>query len=218
MFQSPALNRISLRGMDPVKKEQIEWVRAVMSYLGVPSANQLAEMAGVNPANIQRPLSPNYKGKFGVATIARIAAAANLRPMEFPSRPAGLGEPEAAQFTFDGAQDAIDSNIDRAVRELTRGRNGRDPWIMKSYALEMSGVLPGDILIVDMNLQPKPKDIVCAQIYSRGGREAETVFRVYEPPYLMMNSLRYGIQKPIPVDGEDVVIRGVVDGMFRRRH
>lgn len=218
MYQSPALNRITLRAMDPVKKEQIEWVRAVMSYLGVPSANQLAAMAGVNPANIQRPLSANYKGKFGAATIARIAAAANLRPMEFPSRPAGMDEPEAAPFVFETGQDAIDSNIDRAVRELTRGRNGRDPWVMRSYALEMSGILPGDVLIVDMNLQPKPKDIVCAQLFGRGGSGAETVFRVYEPPYLMANSMRYGIQKPVPVDGEDVVIQGVVDGMFRRRH
>lgn len=217
MYQSPALNGITLRAMDPVKKEQIEWVRAVMGYLGVPSANQLAELAGVNPANIQRPLSANFKGKFGAATIARIAAAANLRPMEFPSRPAGLDEPEAAPYVFAADQDAIESNFDRAIRELTRGRNGREPWTMRSYALEMSGVLPNDVLIVDLNLQPKPKDIVCAHIFGRNGG-AETVFRIYEPPYLMTNSMRYGIQKPVPVDGADVVIQGVVDGIFRRRH
>jgi hypothetical protein len=216
VFQSTALHKTTLRGMDPVKKQQIEWVRAVMSYLGVPSANRLAELAGVNPANIQRPLSDNYKGKFGATTIARIAEAANLRPMEFPSRPAGMNEAEAQRYVYESAGDINEGNVERAVRELCRGRNGRDPWVMRSHALELSGIVPGDVLIVDMNLQPKPKDVVCAQIYS--GHTAETVFRIFEPPYLVTHSLRFGTQKPVPVDGEEVVIRGVVDVILRRRH
>lgn len=202
--------------MDTVKQEQIEWVRAVMAHLGVASANALAVMAGVNPANIQRPLSPGYKGKFGVDTIAKIAAAANLRPMEFPGRPGGLSEAETVPFRYD-AIGALESNIDRAVREMCKGRNGRDPWVMRSHALEGSGILPGDILIVDMNLQAKPKDIVCAQVYQWAQHKAETVFRVYEPPYLLVNSPRYGTQRPLVVDDRDVMVRGVVDAVLRRR-
>lgn len=204
--------------MDPIKKQQIEWVEAVMAYLGATSANQLAKLAGVNPANIQRPLSENYKGKFGIDTLTKIGAAANLRPMEFPARQNGFKEEEATPFVYDQRADAIESNVDRAVRELCRGRNGRDPWVMQSNALELSGILPGDILIVDLNLQPRPKDIVCAQIYQWNQMRAQTLFRVYEPPYLMTNSLRFGVQKPVPVDGDHVIIRGVVDGIFRRRH
>ena len=30
--------------MDPLKKQQIDWVKAVMAYLGLKSANQLAEL------------------------------------------------------------------------------------------------------------------------------------------------------------------------------
>ncbi|MCW5697945.1 MAG: hypothetical protein KIS96_14590 [Bauldia sp.] len=200
-----------------MKQQQIDWVKAIMAHLGVTSANALALLAGINPANIQRPLSENYKGKFGVDTIAKIAAAAKVRPMEFPNRPSGLAEPEASQFVFDMGKDAIDSNVDRAVRELTRGRNGRDPWVIHSHALELSGILPGDVVIVDLNMQPHPKDIVCAQIYQWSTMRAETVFRVYEPPYLLTNSMRFGTSKPLLVDGNEVIIRGVVDGLFRRR-
>jgi hypothetical protein len=203
--------------MDPVKLQQIEWVKAVMSYLGVKSANALALLAGVNPANIQRPLSPNYKGKFGPDTIHAIAQAANLRPMQYPNKPAGLGEADAVPYIYeDQHRNAIDANFDRAVRELTMGRNGRDPWVMRSYVLENSGILPGDVMIVDLNMQPQPKDIVCAQLYQWSKMDAETVFRVYEPPYLLLHSGRMGTTKPVAVDGNDVVIRGVVDGVLRR--
>lgn len=206
-----------LRAMDPLKKQQIDWVKAVMAHLGVKSANQLAELAGTNPANIQRPLSENFKGKFGLDTLAKIAQAANLQVMQFPNRPPGLAESEAAPFVYDQDGDAIGSNLDRAVRELCRGRNGRDPWVLRSYALEQSGVLPGDVAIVDMNIQPRPKDIVCAQIYNWSTMQAETVFRVYEPPFLLSNSVRYGTTRPLMVDGHDIVIRGVVDTLVRPR-
>lgn len=218
MYRVPVSTPHIVGRMDDVKREQIDWVKAVMAHMGLPSANALAVAAGVNPANIQKPLNPNYKGKFGVDTLAKIANAAGLRPMEFPDRPSGMAEAEAAPFVYDEKADAIGSNFDRAIREMTRGRNGRDPWVMRSFALEMSGVLPGDVLIVDMNLQPRPKDIVCAQVYQWADSRAETVFRIYEPPYLVMNSLRFGTAKPLPVDGQDVVIKGVVDGALRRRH
>lgn len=204
--------------MDPLKKQQIDWVKAVMAYLGLKSANQLAELIDTNPANIQRPLSDNYKGKFGIETLTKIAQAANLQIMQFPSRQGSFAEPEATPFLYDSGADAIGSNLDRAVRELCKGRNGRDPWVMRNYALESSGILPGDILIVDMNVTPKPKDIVCAQLYQWSQMQAETIFRVYEPPFLIGNSMRYGTSKPIMVDGNDVIIRGVVDALFRPRH
>lgn len=204
--------------MTDVKKDQLDWVTAVKAYLGVTSNNALAVMAGVDPSLVQKPFNPNYKGKFGADTLQKIAAAAGLRVMEYPSRPSGLAEAEAVPFVFDGSADAIAQNVDRAVRELCRGRNGRDPWVIRGYALELSGFLPGDIVIVDMNISPQPKDVVCAQVFDWSGRKAETVFRIYDPPFLLTNSIRFGPQKPLLVDDDRVMVRGVVDGMFRRRH
>lgn len=203
--------------MPTPKEEQVAWIRAVERYLGV-STTELARRAKLAPSTLQRPL--NDKGWTGMVsgkTLAAVADAAGLRPLEFPNPTIGLNEPEAVPFVYDERADAIASNFDRAIRELVRGRNGRDAWVMHSYALELAGVLPGDVLIVDMNLTARPKDIVCAQLYQWSAMKADTVFRIYEPPYLMTSSMRYGTQKPVPVDDQDAVIKGVVDGIFRRR-
>ncbi|OBQ59599.1 hypothetical protein EFV37_22020 [Mesorhizobium loti] len=198
------------------KEQQLAWVRAVMAHLGI-SPNELATRAKMAPSTIQKPLNdPAWPHMLSGRTMAKIGEIAGLQPMEFPPRSGGgFGEPEATPYVFNKETDAIGSNLDRAVRELCRGRNGRDPWVMRSRVLEMSGILPGDILIVDMNLQPRPKDIVCAQLYQWQLGKAETVFRVYEPPYLLTNSGT--TSKPVPVDDQDVVIKGVIDGLVRPR-
>lgn len=218
MYSVPSLHAASLPLMQDAKKEQLEWVQAVMDHLGVRSKNALAVLAGVEPSLIQKPFNPNYKGKFGADTLKKIADAARLRVMEFPGRPGGLAEAEAAPFVYDRSENAIDRNFDRAVRELTAGRNGRDAWVMGGYSLELSGILPGDVIIVDLNLTPHARDIVCAQVYDVRSNRAETVFRLYDPPFLITNSYRLGPQKGLMVDGDRVVIRGVVDGILRRRN
>lgn len=221
MYMSAAPVAHSLRPMTgDLKEEQLRWVRAVMAHLGNISANDLARRAGFAPSTLQRPLNdPDWPHALSSATMAKIAMLAGLKPLEYPAKTGapGFGEPEGVPFEFDTSADAIASNVDRAVRELVRGRNGRDAWVAQSHALELSGILPGDILIVDMNLQPRPKDIVCAQVYQWSHMKADTIFRIYEPPYLLTNSVRYGSQRPLLVNDEDVVIRGVVDGMIRRR-
>lgn len=202
--------------MSKSREEQVAWVRAVLAYLGV-TATQLARKAGIAPSTLHRPLNePDWNGLLSGRTLEAIADVSGLRPYEYPARMRGMVEPEAQPFTFDDSKDAAD-NIDRAVRELTRGRNGRDPWVMKSFALELAGVMPGDIMIVDMNLQPRPHDIVCAQIYDWSGSKAETVFRVYEPPFLVAHSVRTGPEKPLTVDDTSVIIKGVVATILRNR-
>lgn len=218
VYSSTASTALSLRFMNETLDQQLDWVRADMKHLGV-TANGLATRAGFRASTIQKPLNdPDWPHALSGTTLAKIARVAGVKPMEFPNRPTGSGEAEATAFVFGEVSDAIGSNIDRAVRELTRGRAGRDPWVLHSYALESSGYLPGDILIIDRNITPAPKDVVCAELYQWTGSKAETVFRLYEPPYLLTNSVRVGIQKPLLVDNDHVVIKGVVDGLVRPRH
>jgi lambda repressor-like predicted transcriptional regulator len=217
LFASCVSPSRSFARMQNRRDEQAAWIRAVQAHLGV-SLTELARRAKIAPSTLQRPINdPQWDGLLSDRTLAAVAEVAGLRPFEFPARQTGFGEVEAVPFQFDPKADAIDGNIDRAVRELTRGRNGRDAWVIQSDALERSGLLPGDIVIVDLNIQPKARDIVCAQLYDWSRSKAETVFRLYEPPYLLTDSLRARPQKPVPVDGQDVVIRGVVDGLLRRR-
>jgi hypothetical protein len=200
--------------MTTSRDDQVAWINAVRAHLGV-SLTELARRAKIAPSTLQRPVNdPNYVGMISGRTMAAVAAVAGLNVMEFPARMRGLAENDAAPFQYDDRNDAAD-NINRAVRELVKGRNGRDPWLMRSYALELAGILPGDIMIVDLNRQARPRDIVCAQIYDWSGMKSETVFRIYEPPYLVTHSMRAGIDKPIAVDNSSVLIKGVVDAVLR---
>jgi hypothetical protein len=199
------------------KDEQVAWVKAVQTHLGV-STTELARRAHLAPSTLQRPVNdPAWNGMLSGRTLAAIGEVAGLKPLEFPARMRGMSEADAEPFTYDDRNDAAD-NLNRAVRELCRGRNGRDAWVMRSYALELAGVLPGDIMIVDLNLSPKPHDIVCAQIYEWSGMKSETVFRIFDPPYLVAHSMRGGIEKPVAVDNASVIIKGVVDSVLRSRN
>lgn len=198
------------------RETQLAWVRAVLAHLGV-SATELARRAKLAPSTLQRPLNdPEWDKMLSGRSMAAIAEVAGLRPLEFPNRVRGLAEAEATKYDFNLSSDASD-NFDRAVREMCQGRNGRDAWLMRGYALELSGVMPGDVLIVDMNIQPAQDDIVCAQIYDWSGTKTETVFRLFDPPYLVTHSVRAAREKPLAVDNSTVVIKGVVSTVMRNR-
>jgi SOS-response transcriptional repressor LexA len=88
--------------------------------------------------------------------------------------------------------------------------------VLRSRSLESAGYMPGDILMVDLNGRPEPGDVVCAQIYDRSGK-AETIFRIYEHPFLVAATLDGRLMKPHLVDNDRVVIRGVVIASLRER-
>jgi SOS-response transcriptional repressor LexA len=88
--------------------------------------------------------------------------------------------------------------------------------VLRSRCLEVAGYVPGDVLMVDMNAKPEQGDVVCAQVYDRLGR-AETVFRIFEDPFLVASSLDGTFFKPLLIDNERVVVRGVVVASFRDR-
>jgi transcriptional regulator with XRE-family HTH domain len=74
----------------------------------------------------------------------------------------------------------------------------------KAYALEvrdesmnLSGILPGDIVISELNRACKPGQIVVAQHYQ--GRGAKTIIRKYTPPFLSPHSTAPGFA-PLSLD------------------
>ncbi len=212
-----ALAMLTAAGMTNPLEEQRAWLRAILEHTGL-TAHSLALKAGLSHTTLRRPLNePGWKLALSAKTIAAVADAVGLRPMQYPGRSQGFSAPEATRYVFDTAADAIGGNMDRAVRELTRGRNGRDPWEIKGYGLELAGILPDDIVIVDLNMQARAKDIVCVQLYQWAANRAETVFRLYDPPFIVTHSLRLPNEKPQLVDNDSVVIKGVVDGLLRRR-
>lgn len=123
-----------------------------------------------------------------------------------------FSEADAMPFQLD---DKANSLIADAVRTLCANRNSADPWTLKSRALESIGYHPGDVLIVDLSIDPVPGDVVCAQVYDFDKGGAETVFRSYQPPCLISATHDARLLRPYLIDTAGVTIRGVVVASLR---
>lgn len=156
---------------------------------------------------------PENKAQLDPTTIALIEEASGLRAYEqsVHAKPRGLAEVESARYDAEPLK-----VIDGAVKAMKGERNGIDPWVLKSRCLEGAGYLPGDVVLVDLNARPQPGDVVCAQVYDRNGR-AETVFRIFEDPFLVAATLDRTLFKPWLIDNDRVIVRGVVIASLRER-
>lgn len=105
--------------------------------------------------------------------------------------------------------------LTRAIDALIGDRPATDPWTLHTRALEGIGYLPGDILIVSLNMTPNAGQVVCAQEYRWSEGKADTIFRIYEPPYIVAASSEAAFRKPLLVDNDRVVIKGVVIASIR---
>ncbi|MFZ1965018.1 MAG: hypothetical protein WAU78_16410 [Roseiarcus sp.] len=72
-------------------------------------------------------------------------------------------------------------------------------------------------MIVDLNAEPLPGDVVCAQLYNWARSDAQTMFRLWEPPYLMPSTLDPALRRIFVVDNDTTMIRGVVIATVRPR-
>jgi len=122
----------------------------------------------------------------------------------------GLHLPEATAYEPEPSEAAV-------IAALAPDAKRADLWQNHSAALDLAGILPGDVLVVDIgDVRALPGEIVCAQVYRRTGDDAETVFRIYEPPFLVARSSDRRFTKPLLMDGENVSVRGRVRASFRR--
>lgn len=126
---------------------------------------------------------------------------------------AGLAEEAAA---YDAAKD-VDPITARMVEAALKSRPNAAPWRLKTRAIEGAGYLIGDVVITDPTVAPMAGDAVCAQVYDIRTGTAETVFRIYEAPYLVAVTSDPALRKPMLVDDERVVVRGTVTQSFRAR-
>lgn len=107
----------------------------------------------------------------------------------------------------------------RRARQVVR-REGQyfleeSGFTSKAYALEvrdesmnLAGLLPGDIIISELDAQYKPGQIVVAQHYQGAG--AVTVLRRYEPPFLLARSTRDNFPPLSLENGEARVVSPVL--------
>lgn len=199
--------------MENDRRQQLAWLDFVLRTKGWRTA-ELARRSGVNASTFAKfKNDPENKSRLEPGTITLIERATGLKAFDTTQteRPRGLGEQESIPYDAEPVE-----VLNEAVRALRSGRNGVDPWVLRSRCLEVAGYVPGDVLMVDMNAKPEQGDVVCAQVYDRLGR-AETVFRIFEDPFLVASSLDGTFFKPLLIDNERVVVRGVVVASFRDR-
>lgn len=197
-----------------IQLRQRAWLKEIVNQSG-ETLLQVALKSGVSASTLSRVAnSETYDGVLSAVTIERITEAYQVAgPDDYgaPRRQGLLGFSEAERYV----PAANDGDIAPLVQALLGTRPGADAWRLKTEALEEVGYLPGDIVIVDLNAQPAPQDVVCAQVYDWRGGGAQTIWRVFDPPYLIGAARDRTAYKPLAVDNQQVVIKGVVEKMVR---
>lgn len=205
--------------MEPTREEIRQWLEAALKKTNeTPSA--LARRAGLATTTLTRFLNDPHAPMLTLRSLAKVAHAADIQPLGLPQKKivpsAGyLSESEAEPYRF-----GDEGTLDLAIKALIGDRTAADPWLIKTRSLDLAGLLPGDIVIVDLNERAVSGDVVCAQAYQWEKSLAETVFRLYEPPYLVAATsdaaLAASLRKPLLVDHDAIIIKGVVIDALRR--
>ena len=195
------------------------WIAAIAQHLQL-SASELARRAGLATSTITRYLN-DQTGAIGISqrSLDAISQYSGFLPHQMPgaARAHGFSEPEAVPYSYD-ATEVRPEWLDGAVAAVIGDATHKAAWVMKSSALDMIGIMPRDIMVIDMNRSPSAKDIVCVQITDFATGSAETLFRYYDAPFAVARSAKLGHIKPLLVDNEAIQIRGVVVASFREQH
>lgn len=200
-----------------VQARQRAWLLEVLDKTRL-KPSQLATNAGVSDTTITRLLnSESYTGTLAPETVERIKATYRVPgPEEYASsrRSQMIGLSEASRI--DPRKERGD--LAAIISAIIRQRPGVDAWRIKTMALEGVGYLPGDIVFVETLADgelPKPQDAVCAQVVDYQHGAAETVWRVYDAPFLVGAANDRTAYKPLLVDGDRVKIFGVIRESYR---
>ncbi|MEX0306049.1 MAG: hypothetical protein AB3N12_01570 [Ruegeria sp.] len=127
----------------------------------------------------------------------------------------GFSDGDAALFTPKGADQP---NQDTKAAAFGGEKPGIDVWRIKTRAMQLSGYMPGDCILVDSNQSEicRTGDIVLAQQYNHQTGTATTILRRYEPPVLVAASPDPEDERVKIVDGDNIVIRGKVIASWRQ--
>jgi transcriptional regulator with XRE-family HTH domain len=203
------LDRSEMR--EQIRTKQQQWLQGIINLTGL-NPSQMASRANVSDTTITRLLNnPRYKGTLQQETIERLKATYNVPgPEEFSGKaPFLVGFAEAERIELDR------EGLAQVAGALGCQRNSVIYWRLKTPAIEQVGYLPGDILAVDLQAQAAPQDVVCAVYHDRGHGADATIWRVYDPPFLVGASHDRTAFKPMLVDNHQVTIRGVVIASMR---
>jgi hypothetical protein len=202
---------------DPaIARQHRDWLRALPQQTG-KALTTLAKELKIAPSTLTRPLKEGDDGTstLHANTIAKVVEHTGVAgPTEVGSPSTGRRAPtralseEATPFE-PGPQDPLRE----AVKALSGGRKATS-WTVHNRALDLVGVLPGDVVIVDLGATAQPGDFVCAQTIDVTTGKRATVIREFQragaTDILVSRSSDPALHSMLPVDGERVIIKGVL--------
>lgn len=174
----------------------LPWFERLMEQEGL-SASAIAKQVGLGESNLYKFLN-DPAGKRGLSRDTMGILARHFR-FPVPNETSGFAEDEAAPYTPEpNAHFAPKLSPSQCYYEVKAGDLGG------------AQLKRGDILVVDLKTPPCPGDLVIVQKYDEGSATAETLIRWLEPPYLMPVSLERGERRPLILDNDETMVKGVV--------
>lgn len=188
---------------DESQKIVREWLQRLPDITGL-KLNAIAKEVGVATSTLTNPVNrpKEYPHVTSGATLLKISRKFNI-PL-----PAGIADnvvpirgftEEALPFKYDAA----DLGLNKMVKAYVAGREGVEPFVLRTRALDQLGWMPGDIMIRDLNAEWIPTKVVCALWYPPRKSTPITVWRQYQPPFLMTKSSDPTFIEPIHEDDVD---------------
>lgn len=206
------------RGNSSTARLHRDWLKNLPTATG-KTLTRIAQEIKIAPSTLTRPLKEGDDGTstLHANTIAKVVSHTGVAPPAelegplTPGRRGGLSFGEEATPYKPQPNDPVES----ALQALRAERPALAAWVLRTRALELAGFLPGDVVLVDLgNVDPRPGDAVCAQVYGWPSMKAETVMRVFERAsgvnLLVAKSADASVNQPHVVDGEKVLIKGVL--------
>lgn len=111
----------------------------------------------------------------------------------------GMSEGEAIAFMAEPSQQLLASGSifqkdgRYYLSEATKSTPNTIALEVKDRSLDLSGVMPGDVVIVEMGRPAKPDDVVVVQYYMND--TAQTILRKYQPPFLLPHSSQMDMER-----------------------
>lgn len=189
----------------------VEWLRVRTGQ----SLSELADGAGLSSNTLTR-LKQRESALLDALSVRMLCEYTGLPGPDLYKLGHTSGYAEEA-VRYDGGAGDNPSSIAAFSKMMLKDRPDAAAWWLKTRALESVGYMIGDLVITDAKVQPRAGDAVCAQVYDLRSGSAETVFRVFEPPYLISHQNDPALRKPLLIDNERVIVMGTVTESFRSR-
>lgn len=187
------------------------WLRELMRLTSL-EASPLARQADLSDTSITRLFDEDYAGNLSPLSIYKLCRRYNVpSPDEFDRAGRRLTTGFVEAEPFDPARQP---EVGAALKPLLDGREGVEPMILRTFALEGAHLAPGDVVMLDRTAQPEDGDAVCASIEDGRGN-TEQVWRVFRGGVLLDENFDPKARSLPYVVGGRVRPVGVVRGMIR---